>query len=252
MRALISHPRWDDADLSSLRMMACGSSTIPQALLQAFAARGIPPAQVYGSTETGPIAVYQSAESAMQKLGCAGKPGLHSKIRIVDSQSNDVPVNELGEILVRGPNIMAEYWGQAEATQEALRDGWFFTGDIGRIDEEGDLWVTDRKKDVVISGGENIYPAELERVLEASSLIREAAIVGRPDGNWGEVPVAFIVPECPSLTSEQVLSILGKEIAPFKHPKEIYFRSSLPRNVMGKLQKAQMREKLISGNIDIG
>ncbi|MEZ5824131.1 MAG: AMP-binding protein [Geminicoccaceae bacterium] len=244
MQALIGHARWAGADLSCFRMIACGSSVIPERLLAAFIERGIPPVQVYGSTETGPVAVYQTPDDAMRKPGSAGKAALHCEMRIVDEQGRDVAKGAAGEVWLRGGNVMWEYWRHEEATREALVEGWFRTGDIGRLDEEGDLRIVDRAKDLVISGGENIYPAEIELVLQESPFIREAAVVGRVDPRWGEVPVAFIVAEKDGLGEEAVRDHLRASLASFKHPKEIYFIDSMPRNVMGKLQKFLLRQRV--------
>lgn len=247
MQALTSHARWAGADLSSLRMIACGSSVIPERLLRAFIKRGIPPVQVYGSTETGPVAVYQTTDTAMRKPGSTGREALHCELRIVGADGADVVPGAAGEVWLRGGNIMFEYWRQEAATREALFEGWFRTGDIGRLDDEGDLWIVDRKKDVVISGGENIYPAEIELVLQESPRVREAAVIGRPDDRWGEVPVAFIVLADRTTGEDEIRRVLADGLASFKHPREIHFVDELPRNVMGKLQKFMLRQRIDAG-----
>ncbi|GBD41576.1 Long-chain-fatty-acid--CoA ligase [bacterium HR39] len=251
MRALIEHPRWERADLSCLRMIACGSQVVPLPLLEAFNGRGVPAAQVYGSTETCPIAVYQRAADALRKPGSTGKPGLHVEMRIVDREGRDVPPGERGEVWIRGPNVMSEYWRDEKATREALVEGWFRTGDVGVVDGEGDLWIVDRIKDVVISGGENIYPAELEAVLHAEPRIREAVVVGRPDPRWGEVPVAVVVRADPALREEEVLALFEGRLARFKHPRAVVFVEELPRNVMGKVLKYRLREWLAGAGDDV-
>jgi len=240
--AVISLPQWEQADLSSLRLLSTGSSHVPRRMLDAFLQRNIPVIQIYGSTETCPVAVYQRERDAYAKVGSVGKPGLHSEVRIVDEAGRDVEEGVSGELLVRGPNVMYEYWGNAEATSEALRDGWFYTGDVGYRDADGFLWINDRKRDLVISGGENIYPAELEAVLVEIPEIREAAVVGRPHPKWVEVPVAVVVLQPgKSLTKEAVLTHFEGRLARFKHPKDVIFKEALPRNVMGKVQKFELR-----------
>ncbi len=242
MRALIEHPAWEETDLSCLRMIACGSQVVPRPLLDAFNRRGVPAAQVYGSTETCPIAVYQRAADAVAKPGATGKVALHAELRLVDREGREVAQGEPGELLVRGPNVMFEYWGDEAATAEVLREGWLHTGDIGYLDAEGDLWIVDRKKDVVISGGENIYPAELEAILHEHPGIRDAVVVGRADARWGEVPVAAVVRHDSALTEREVLALFEGRLARFKHPREVIFMDELPRNAMGKVLKYRVRD----------
>ncbi len=242
MQALIEHPDWSGTELSSLRMIACGSQIVPRPLLDAFQERGIPAAQVYGSTETSPIAIYQRAEDALRKPGSTGRPALHVEVRVVDEHGEDAAPGEPGEILVRGGNVMFEYWGDEPATRGALREGWFHTGDIAQIDGEGDFWVVDRKKNVVISGGENIYPAEVEALLHAHPGIREAVVIGLADDRWGEVPVAVIVPADRRLSEADVLGLLEGRLARFKHPRRVVFMDDLPRNAMGKVLRYRLRD----------
>ncbi len=247
MQALVDHPRWPETDLGCLRMIACGSQMVPRHLLEAFNRRGVPAAQVYGATETCPIAVYQRREDALARPGSVGKPGLHVEMRLVDEHGREVAAGEAGEVLIRGPNVMYEYWADEAATREAFLDGWFRTGDIGRLDECGDLWIVDRKKDVVISGGENIYPAELEAVLREDPRIRDAVVVGRPDPHWGEIPVAVVVRADPTLDEAAVLALFAGRLARFKHPRAVVFMDELPRNAMGKVLKYRVRDWIARG-----
>ena len=245
MQALLRHPDWEHADLSSLRLIMAGSSNIPEALIRPFHDRGIPVGQIYGSTETCPIAIYLRGEDAMRKPGSAGKPAVHCEVRLVDDDGRDVPPGRSGEILVRGPNVMDGYWDDPAATAAALRDGWFHTGDLGHRDDEGFYYVDDRKKDLIISGGENIYPAELENVLADCAQIAEAAVVARPDSRWGEVPVAIVVPKPSSgITADAVLALFEGRLARYKHPHAVLFVDALPRNAMGKVLKYELRERL--------
>ncbi len=243
MSALIAQPGWETADLSSLRVVTTGSMIVPVPLIEKLHQRGLPVIQIYGSTETAPVVVYQKRADAEGRIGSTGRAGLHSEMRLVDMEFIDVPAGTRGEILIRGPQVMREYWGDPQATAEILRDGWYYSGDIGHLDEEGWLYIDERKKDVIISGGENIYPAELEAVLAECEAIAEAAVVARPDEQWGEIPVAVIVPrETGAMNRETVLALFGSRIARFKHPKDVLFLDGLPRNVMGKVQKYLLRE----------
>lgn len=243
MAALRQHPDWDSIDFSPLRAINTGSTTIPMSLVDTYLDRGVPIIQVYGSTETAPIAIHQRIPDAWTSKGSTGRAALHCDAAIVDPQGRMLGPDERGEIVVRGPNIMREYWDDAPATAEVLKDGWFHTGDIGHIDAAGLFYVDDRVKDVIISGSENIYPAELEMVLDRCSDIAEAAVVGREDEKWGEVPVAVVVPAANvELTRETVLGLFDGELARFKHPRDVIFVESLPRNVMGKVLKFELRE----------
>lgn len=243
LKAMLESPRWATADLSSLRMISTGSTLVPHALINAVQARGIPLIQVYGSTETSPIAAFLPAAEAFRKVGSTGKSAVHCDIRIVDDNGADLPPGTPGEILVRGGNVMCGYWNAPEATAAALVDGWFHTGDIGHFDAEGFLYVDDRKKDMIISGGENIYPAELEGLLADWAAVHEVAVVGRPDDRWGEVAVACIVPKPGNrLTVDEVIDFFRGRLARFKHPRDVVFMPQLPRNAMGKLQKGELRQ----------
>ena len=243
MAAVMQHPGWKDLDLSSLRTINTGSTTVPLSLLDAYQDRGVPIIQVYGSTETAPIVIHQRIPDAWTTRGSTGRAALHCDARIVDTEGNTLGPEERGEIVVRGPNIMTEYWNDPDASAEVLKDGWFHTGDIGHTDENGLFYVDDRVKDVIISGSENIYPAELEMVLDQCADIAEAAVVGRVDEKWGEVPVAVIVPvEGKSLSRDGVLSLFDGQLARYKHPRDVIFMETLPRNVMGKVLKFELRD----------
>ncbi len=238
---MLAEPRWLTADLSSLRCISTGSTIIPPVLVHAIQARGIPVIQVFGSTETGPVSVFQRVADS-GKVGVAGRCALHCEMRLVDARDNDVAAGQSGEILLKGRNIMAGYWRDEAATSEALNDGWFRTGDIGHLTEDGFLVIDDRKKDVIISGGENIYPAALEAILKESPAIEEAAVVGRPDQHWGEVAVAVVVPRPGArLTADAVLGLFQDRVARYKHPREVVFAERLPKTSIGKLAKADIR-----------
>jgi len=244
MQALIQHPLWAATDLSSLRAIAAGSSLIPVPLVEAFMQRGVPVIQIYGSTETAPTAIYTRVGGDLSRLTSTGLPGLYCEAKIVDEEGREVPLGAAGEVVVRGPNVLYEYWGNAEATAEALRDGWYHTGDIGTRDTDGYFYIHDRKKNMIISGGENIYPAEVERVLHDHPCIAEAAVIGRPDPKWQEVPVAYIVcHKDKTLDADEVKAFVGQHLARFKIPREIVFVESLPRTALGKVQHFMLREQ---------
>ena len=244
MQALIQHPLWETTDLSSLRAVATGSTQIPVPLIEAFQRRKVPVIQVYGSTETGPIAVYTRVGGDLSRLKSTGLPGLHCEAKVVDDEGREVPPGVAGEVIVRGPNVLYEYWGNAQATAESLRDGWYHTGDIGTRDEDGYFYIQDRKKNMIISGGENIYPAEVERVLHEHPCVAEAAVIGRADPKWQEVPVAYIVcHKDMSIGAEELRSFVGQHLARFKIPREVVFVDSLPRTVLGKVQHFMLRER---------
>jgi fatty-acyl-CoA synthase len=240
---MMASPRWLSADFSSLRMITTGSTIVPERIIAAVHARGVPLVQIYGSTETCPIAVCLKAEDALRKAGSAGKAAAHCELRIVDDAGRDAAPGSTGEILVRGPNLMSAYWNAPQETAAALVDGWFHSGDMGHLDAEGYLYVDGRRKEMIISGGENIYPAEIENVLAECTDIAEASVIGRPDARWGEVVVAVVAPRTGhTLTSASVLQLLEGRIARYKHPKEVVFVGELPKTALGKIRKEDVRQ----------
>ncbi len=201
--------------------------------------------QIYGSTETSPIAIYTRVGDDTPRPNCAGLPGLLCEARVVDRSGREVAHGIAGEVVLRGPNVMMEYWGNEAATREALRDGWYHTGDVGVRDADGYFTIHDRMKNMIISGAENIYPAEIERVLHTHPCVAEAAVVGRPDPKWQEVPVAFIVCRTDaSPDADSVNAHLEANLARYKLPREIVFVDALPRNVLGKVQHFMLKERL--------
>lgn len=238
--ALTASPRWPQTDLSSLRCVTTGSTDVPAAVISALHERGVPVIQIYGSTETGPIAIYQRIDDARDTRGSIGRAGLHSEIRLVDADGNDLPDGEPGEILVRGRHVAAGYWRRDDGGIAAFADGWFASGDVASRDAHGLYWFRDRIKHVIISGGENIYPAEIERILGECDFLREAAVAGRPDPRWGEIPVVVAVARGEA-GREQVLAALDGRLARYKLPRDVVFVDALPRNVMGKVDLAAIR-----------
>jgi fatty-acyl-CoA synthase len=243
LQAVIRHPDWPTADLSSLRVLATGSSVVPAALIEPWLARGVPVINVYGATETAPIATALAPADAARKLGSCGTAAPHCAVRVADDAGADVAPGVRGEVLVRGPNVLLEYWNNPAATRAALVDGWFRTGDVGHVDADGYLWIDDRKKEVIISGGENVYPAEVEAVLDGVAGVAEAAVVARADPTWGEVPVAVVVRHTGAeVTAASVLAAFEGRLARYKCPRDVVFVDALPRTALGKVQKFKLRE----------
>ena len=243
LRAVLEHTNFEKTDLSSLKLLNAGSSLVPVSMIAALHARGVPVCQVYGATETGPVSIYLRREDAMRFPGSAGEAGLHVDVRLLDERGEDVAPNEVGEICIRAPNVMSGYW--ADADNPAFQNGWFHSGDLARRDENGFYWVVGRSKDMIISGGENIYPAELESVLAECPDILEAAVVGRDDALWGEVAVAVVVKKPgASLSTDDVLKLFDGRLARFKHPRQVIFQNALPKTALGKVQKAELKASL--------
>jgi len=250
LTAMMDHPRWRQTDLSSLRMITTGSTIISESFTRSVNDHGPRLVQVYGSTETCPIAAYVRAENAVRKAGAAGLPALHCEVRVVDGEDKDVAPGQDGEIIVRGPNVSRGYWQAPETTAEAFRGGWYHSNDIGHFDDEGYLYVVSRKTDMIISGGENIYPAELENILLECSAIREACIIGRPDERWGEALVAIVVLQSDlRMTEAEVLALFDDRIARYKRPREIRFADALPRTALGKVMRSEVL-RTISGTVE--
>ena len=243
LEALMGLPRWRRADLSSLRMITTGSMIVPEAFVRKASERGVPVIQVYGSTETCPIATYLRVGDALRKAGSAGVPALHCEVKVVDADGGEAAPGNDGEILVRGPNVASGYWNAPDETAQTFVDGWYHSGDLGHFDGEGHLHVVARKKDMIISGGENIYPAEVEGVLQECPTIEETCVVGRPDARWGETVVAAVVlkPGC-RMTEAEVLALFQGRLARYKQPREVRFLDRLPRSALGKVQKEAVRE----------
>jgi len=243
IQAVTDHPDWLSTDLSSLKAISTGSTIVPPHLIERFVARGVPVLQVYGSTETCPVAVYTRFGGDLSRVGSTGLPGLCCEAVVIDDAGVELPLDTPGEIAVRGPNVFSEYWGNEEATREALYDGWYRTGDIGLRDADGYFWVHDRKKNLIISGGENIYPAEVERVLLEHPDVVECGVVGRPDPRWDEVPVAYVIRRSGCLIeAESLKAHVLTQLARFKVPRDIIFVDDLPRTALGKVQHFMLRQ----------
>ena len=216
---------------------------MPPHLIERFVARGVPVLQVYGSTETCPIAIYTRLGGDLCREGSTGLPGLCCEAAVIDDMGKELPAETPGEIAVRGPNVFCEYWRNDQATREALHNGWYRTGDIGRRDADGYFWVHDRKKNLIISGGENIYPAEVERVLLEHPDVSECGVIGRVDPRWDEVPIAYVIRRKESqIDAEELKAHIRSQLARFKIPRDIVFVDDLPRTALGKIQHFMLKQ----------
>jgi fatty-acyl-CoA synthase len=235
-----------DTDLSSIKNLICGAAPVPESLIELYGSRGIDFCQGYGLTETAPFSAFLTPEWAVSKLGSAGQPPLYSDTRIVDANNEPLAPGERGEICLRGPNIMKGYWNRPDATADAIdKEGWFHSGDIGYLDEDGFLFICDRLKDMVISGGENVYPAEVEGVLYKHEAIAEVAVIGMPDEKWGEAVTAVVaLNDGAELTLEALREWAADYLAKYKLPLRLHVVDALPRNPAGKVLKFVLKEQL--------
>ena len=230
----LSHePAFDDVDLSSLRLAVVGGAPMPEELIRVWQARGIEIVQGYGLTEAAPNVLCLPPEDAMRKMGSAGKPYPYVEVRLGDES----------ELQVRGPNVFPGYWRNPEATAAVLRDGWLHTGDVAEVDDEGCYRIRGRLKDMYISGGENVYPAEVESVLHDHPSVADAAVVGVTDERWGEVGVAFVVAGEP-VSEDALVAHCRDRLARYKVPKRVVFVEALPMSAMNKVLKDELRALL--------
>ncbi len=242
---LFQEPTFEGYNVSSVRFIIDGGEKMPMPLIKQIIEK-FPNAwfaDAYGLTETVSGDTFLEKDKVVEKIGSVGKPVMQLRLRIVEDDGRDVPPGHLGEIILRGPKVFKGYWKNPEATAEALKDGWFHTGDIGRLDEEGYLYIEDRKKDIIISGGENISSQEVERVIYESPKVLETAVVGIPHPKWQEVPKAYVVlKKGEQMTKEEVIELCAQKLAKFKVPKEVDFLEQLPRNPSGKVLKRELRK----------
>lgn len=241
---LRSVPEFETFDWSTIKLALVYAAPVPVTLLKAFAEKGMEVRQLYGMTEcTGPATVID-AENAVKKAGSCGPPFFHTDIRVVDDQGNDVGPEEVGEVLIRTTHLMKSYFKKPEATAETIRDGWLYSGDIAKQDTDGFLYILDRKKDMIISGGENIYPAEVEDTLLGHPAVADVGVIGKPDDKWGEAVKAIVVlKKDQALTQEELIDWCKDKLAKFKTPKEVVFTEEIPRTPTGKVLKRVLREQ---------
>ncbi|BBZ21108.1 acyl-CoA synthetase [Mycolicibacterium gadium] len=241
--ALMAVPDFDSYDLSALELAVCGAAPCPMPVIEYFQGKGVSFQEGYGLTETAPGATLLDAAHVKEKSGTIGRALFHVQLRIVDEADRDVATDTVGEVIVRGPNVFAGYWNKPEATAEAFRGGWFHTGDLGRMDADGFVTLVDRKKDMIISGGENVYPIEVEQVLYRHDAIREVAVVGVPHEKWGETPIAVVALHADAqATADELIGYARERLAHFKCPTRVEYVSELPRNATGKVLKTTLRK----------
>jgi fatty-acyl-CoA synthase len=229
MKALVEHPAWRATDLSSLRAVWAGSSLLPEALVQAFHARGVPVCNVYGATETGPFSIALPPAHALDHVGSCGWPAPGVEARLGPA------LGDAAELLLRGPNVVRRYWPAVPACDA---DGWFATGDLAQRDADGSWRIVGRARDLIISGGENVHPAEVEEALALHPAVVECAAFGLPDARWGEVVAVAVVGS--GASAEVLAAHLRERLAGFKIPRRWFFVEALPKTALGKVQRAQL------------
>ncbi len=241
------HDSFASTDLSHIGAFVVGGAPVPVPLINLYSERDVRFCQGYGLTETSPFATMLETSMALEKVGSAGRPPMFTDVRIVDGENNPLPAGEHGEVCVRGPNVLKGYWNRPEATADAIdAQGWFHSGDIGYFDNQGYLFLCDRVKDMVISGGENIYPAEVESILYGHSSVVEVAVIGLPDEKWGEAVTAVaVLKQDVTLDLEELREFASQSLAKYKLPSRLYFLDELPRNPAGKVQKFKIKDELV-------
>ncbi len=246
---MMAHPDFDQTDLSGLQMAGVGGAPCAIAILDAWTERGVPLVQGFGMTETSPGCICLDPGDSLRKVGSTGKALLHTEFRVVNETGGDCEADEVGELWVAGPHITPGYWNRPDATADAFEGRWLKTGDAARIDDEGFVYIVDRWKDMYISGGENVYPAEVENALYELPEVAEAAVIGIPDDKWGEAGLAVLVlkPDT-SLERVAVQEHCASRLAKFKVPSDIAIIDELPRNATGKVLKRELRERFVAAD----
>lgn len=237
-------------DFSTLRWIMSGAAPVPVSLIQEYIKLGIEIHQVYGLTESCGPACLLTSDDAVERAGSTGKAFFHTDVRLVDGDGKDCEPGEPGEVVVAGPHIMLGYWNRPEATAETVRDGWLHTGDVATMDADGFVTIMDRVKDMLISGGENVYPAEIENIILAHPKVGDVAVLGVPSAKWGESPLAVVVRKDESLTPEEVIAACKGRLAAFKMPKAVRFVDEIPRNPSGKILKRVLRDQFTDVEVD--
>lgn len=246
-KLLMDAPEFERTDLSSVRWLISGGAPLPLYIIEAYQRRGIVFKQGYGLTEVGVNCFAMTVEESIRKKGSIGKPLMFTEARAAGEDGGEVPPGEVGELWLRGPHVCSGYWNNPEATAAAIdAEGWFHTGDLARRDEDGFYYIAGRQKDMLISGGVNIYPAEIEGALLLHPAVQDAAVVGVPDDTWGEVGVAFVVPRTdPPPSSEELSVFLAGTLAKYKIPRRWMFLRELPRTAYGKVLKTELRARIV-------
>ncbi|MBU0516774.1 MAG: long-chain fatty acid--CoA ligase [Proteobacteria bacterium] len=241
---LAGRPEFTAGGFDGVRLLMSGGAPLPISLVEAYDRAGWVLRQGFGMSEAAPSIATLEGDLYLTKAGSVGRICFHLEARVVDDQGRELPPGEAGELALLGPNLFSGYWNRPEATAESFRDGWFHTGDVARLDEDGCLYIVDRKKDMFISGGENVYPAEVEQAIHELAGVAEAAVIGLPDEKWGEVGLAVVVPEPGhGLAEAEIIDHLKGRLARFKVPKRVAFVPDLPRNAAGKVLKRELRRE---------
>jgi fatty-acyl-CoA synthase len=249
--AMIQHPRWNSLDLSKVRLVMAGGGNCPRVVYEAFWKKGVEFKEGYGLTEAGPNTFWLPKELAKNKVGSVGRPLFHVDVKIVDESGDLLGANQVGELLVRGPHVFGGYWKNPIATEAVLDHGWLHTGDLARVDEDGCYYIVGRLKDMIKSGGENIYPAEIEDILHSHPEILEAAVIPMPDPKWGEVGCAVVVLRPQSkFDDEGLINWMKGRMAHYKVPKSVIFLEQLPKTGANKVDKKMLIEKLVESKND--
>ena len=244
-KSLVGAEPADRATFASLKVCAIGGEKLTPELMTRFKDAGFSLRQIMGQTETS-ILLWASEEDASRKPDSLGRPVFHAEVKIVDRQGRPCEPGQVGEIIVRGSIMMTEYWQDPVKTEETIRGGWLHTGDLARMDEDGYFYLIDRARDMYISGGENVYPAEIERVLRVHPAIEDIAVVGVPDETWGEVGFAFVMPkQGADLTGEDLIGFCDGKLARYKWPKQIFFKGDFPRTALGKVRKNILKQEYL-------
>jgi fatty-acyl-CoA synthase len=240
---LIQHSDFNAEAFASVRVVMSGGAPLPASLVRQYHEAGIVLQQGFGMSEAAPSIATLSKELALEKAGSIGRALFHVEARVVDGDMNDLPAGAEGELVIRGPNLMQGYWNRPDATKEAFEGGWFHTGDIARLDADGDLYIVDRKKDMFISGGENVYPAEVENAIFELPQVAETAVIGIKNEKWGEVGLAVVsLKPGEKLSADDIIDFLKQRLAKYKIPRQVVFVDQLPRNAAGKVLKNKLRE----------
>jgi fatty-acyl-CoA synthase len=244
LRMMMEESNFAQADFSSLRFAICGGESCPIPIIKRYQKKEVPIRQGYGLTEAGPNCYSLPSEDAIRKKGSVGFPNFHIGVKIVDDENNEVDQGEVGELLMKGPHLFSGYWKNPEATEQALDDGWVHTGDLFRCDEDGYYYMVGRKKEMYISGGENVYPVQVEKVIYEHEAVAQVAVIGVPDDQWGETGCAFVVvEEGMSLTAEQLKSYCREYLAGYQCPGEVIFKDALPVGDSNKIQKRDLEQE---------
>ena len=239
---LIESEAFQQSQFPSMQTFLSGGAPCPLNIYQAFEERGFAFKEGYGLTEAGPNNFYIAPERSQKKRGSVGRPMFYNQIKLADDQGNAVEAGDVGEILIQGGHVFSHYWNNEQATKETIVDGWLKTGDLGLQDEDGDFYIIGRKKDMIITGGENVYPLEIEHLIGQHPAVKEVAVVGLPDVKWGEIVTAVLVlQEGAKLTEEEVKEYCFKKIGRYKVPKRIIITSVLPKTPVGKINKKEIK-----------